>query len=251
MTAPGRRGEWITRRWNLIVAAHRRREFSGADLYRRSTNVYAGRGVSIRWCRRKRPRGTSTTCGKKPTGAKGSTSSDEDVVDEERAYASERDLDPLRGADQSPPHDGFDAFNENTWDQDFTTVSTTPWYRSPQARTLMIASGAALSAIVVSVVLLVFRDSSAGERPVPTDGTTAVTTPLATATSEMPPPSPPSPPPPPPPPPPPQPSTMNQAPAVVQPTVRPRPTKAPEIGVTRTPATRQPMSVAPQPRRPR
>ena len=184
-------------------------------------------------------------------GSEGVDVADEDVVDEERAYASERDLDPLRGADQSPPHDGFDAFNENTWDQDFTTVSRTPWYRSPQARTLMIASGAALSAIVVSVVLLVFRDSSAGERPVPTDGTTAVTTPLATATSEMPPPSPPSPPPPPPPPPPPQPSTMNQAPAVVQPTVRPRPTKAPEIGVTRTPATRQPMSVAPQPRRPR
>ena len=199
----------------------------------------------------KKASGDSDYLWEESDGSEGVDVVDEDVVDEERAYASERDLDPLRGADQSPPHDGFDAFNENTWDQDFTTVSTTPWYRSPQARTLMIASGAALSAIVVSVVLLVFRDSSAGERPVPTDGTTAVTTPLATATSEMPPPSPPSPPPPPPPPPPPQPSTMNQAPAVVQPTVRPRPTKAPEIGVTRTPATRQPMSVAPQPRRPR
>ncbi len=31
---------------------------------------------------------------------------------------------------------------------------------------------------------------------------------------------------------------MNEAPAVVRPTVRPRPTKQPEIGVTRTPATR-------------
>lgn len=199
----------------------------------------------------KKASGDSDYLWEESDGSEGVDVVDEDVVDEERAYASERDLDPLRGADQSPPHDGFDAFNENTWDQDFTTVSTTPWYRSPQARTLMITSGAALSAIVVSVVLLVFRDSSAGERPVPTDGTTAVTTPLATATSEMPPPSPPSPPPPPPAPPPPQPSTMNQAPAVVQPTVRPRPTKAPEIGVTRTPATRQPMSVAPQPRRPR
>jgi hypothetical protein len=182
---------------------------------------------------------------------------DEEVVDEGGAAVSETDQGYLLGADQSPRHEGFDAFDENTWDQDFTAVSTTPWYRSPQARTLMIASGAALSAIVISAVLLVFRDSSAGERPVPRDGTTAVTTPLATATSEMPPPSPPpsSPPPPPPPaappPPPPEPSTMNEPPAVVGPTVRPRQTRPPEIGVTRTPATRQPMSVAPQPRRPR
>ena len=44
---------------------------------------------------------------------------------------------------------------------------------------------------------------------------------------------------------------MNEAPAVVRPPVRPRPTNKPEIGVTRTPATRLPMSVAPQQRGPR
>jgi hypothetical protein len=168
-----------------------------------------------------------------------------DVVDEENAYRSEADLDYLLGEDVSRGRDGFDAFDENTWDEDFTPVSTTPWYRSPQARTLMIASGAALSAIVVSAVLLVFRGSPAADHPAPADSSTPVTTPLATAKSEMPPL------PPPPPPPPPEPSVVNDAPAVVRPTVRPRPTKRPEIGVTRTPVTRQPISVAPQPRRPR
>ena len=43
----------------------------------------------------------------------------------------------------------------------------------------------------------------------------------------------------------------NTAPDVNYPRVQPRPTKEPEIGVTRTPATRSPISVAPQPRRPR
>jgi hypothetical protein len=167
-----------------------------------------------------------------------------DVVAEENAYRSEADLDYLLGEDVSRNRDGFDAFDENTWDEDFTAVSTTPWYRSPQARTLMIASGAALSAIVVSAVLLLFRGPPAADHPAPADSSTPVTTPLATATSEMPPP-------PPPPPPPPEPSVVNDAPAVVRPTVRPRPTKQPEIGVTRTPVTRQPISVAPQPRRPR
>jgi hypothetical protein len=38
---------------------------------------------------------------------------------------------------------------------------------------------------------------------------------------------------------------------VIRPTVRPRPTKQPEIGVTRTPVTRLPISVAPQQRGPR
>jgi hypothetical protein len=148
--------------------------------------------------------------------------------------------------DDPQESDGFDAFDENTWDEDFTPVSTTPWYRSAQSRTLMIASATALSAIVISLVLLVFRDSSAGEESAPVESTTAVTTPLASTTSERP-----APPPPPPPPPPPEPSAVNEAPAVPRPSVRPRQTKKPEIGVTRTPATRQPISVAPQPRGPR
>jgi hypothetical protein len=174
-----------------------------------------------------------------------------DVVDEENAYASETDLDYLLAEDPSREHDGFDPFDENTWDEDFTPVSTAPWYRSPQSRTLLIASAIALSAIVISVSLLVFRHPSASDESTPLQGTTAVTTPLATATRERPPPpSPPSPPPPSPPAPPEQ-SAATQAPAVVRPPVRPRQTKQPEIGVTRTPVTRQPISVAPQPRGPR
>ena len=31
-------------------------------------------------------------------------------------YASEADLDYLLAADESQAHDGFDAFDENTWD---------------------------------------------------------------------------------------------------------------------------------------
>lgn len=172
-----------------------------------------------------------------------------DFVDEGNAYASESDLDYLLSPEQPQEPDRFDAFDKNTWDEDFTPVSTAPWYRSPQSRTLLIVSAAALSAIVISVSLLVFRSPSDGGEPSPVDTTTAVTTPLATATSERRPP--PAPPPPPPPPPPPEASTVNEAPAVIRPTVRPRPTNKPEIGVTRTPATRSPISVAPQQRGPR
>ena len=169
-----------------------------------------------------------------------------DVVDEGNAHASKADLDYLLAEGEPKEHDGFDAFDENTWDEDFTPVSTEQWHRSSQARTLLIASAAALSGLVSSVVLLVVRGSQAAEEPVPWESTPPTTTPLATATSEQPPPEPP-----PPPPPPPEPSTMNEAPAVVRPTVRPRPTNKPEIGVTRTPATRLPISVAPQQRGPR
>ena len=185
-----------------------------------------------------------------------------DVFDEEEDYASEADFDYLLAKDESLQGDGFDAFDENNWVEVLNPVPT-PWYRSRQALTLLIASGTALSAIVISVVLLVFRESPAGDKPVPTPTTAPttapITTPVATATSENPPPPPPPAPPPPPesppPPPPPEPSTepstMERAPAVIGPTVRPRPTKEPEIGVTRTPATRAPISVAPQSRGPR
>ncbi len=175
-----------------------------------------------------------------------------DVFDEENDHASEAHFDYLLAKDEAPRQgDGFDAFDENNWVGVLNPVPT-PWYRSPLARVLLIASGIALSAIVISVVLLMFRQSPTGDEPGPAPTTTPVATPTATATSEPPPPPPETPPPPPePPPPPPEPSTMERAPEVIGPTVRPRPTKDPEIGVTRTPATRAPISVAPQPRRPR
>ncbi len=173
-----------------------------------------------------------------------------DVVEQENSYASETDLDYLLASDRSQTADRFDAFDENTWDEDFSPVATAPWYRSPQSRTLLLASAAALSAIVISVSLLVFRSPSVGNDDTPVQhATTAVTTPLATATSEKP--VPPPPPPPPPPAPPPEPSTVNEGPAAPRPTLRPRQTNKPEIGVTRTPVTRSPISVAPQPRGPR
>lgn len=172
-----------------------------------------------------------------------------DVFDEENDYGSEANFDHLLTEDEARQGNGFDPFDENNWVEVLSPVPT-PWYRSPQARVLLIASGTALSAIVISVVLLMTRQTPTGDEPVPAPTTAPVATPTATASSEPPPP--PLPPPEPPPPtPPPEPSTMERAPAVNGPTVRPRPPREPEIGVTRTPATRAPMSVAPQPRRPR
>ena len=147
----------------------------------------------------------------------------------------------------------FDAFNVNTWS---FKPALTPWYRTKQALTAIIAAAAAMAAIVVSGVLLVVRgddspvDSTVNEVTsslvTPTTPTSAA--PAEVASSEEP--SSPAPPPPPPPPPPVQEtvaSPVNPAPRYT-PTYAPRPTKAPEIGVTRTPVTRQPISVAPQPR---
>src|SRR5262245_34403747 len=79
-----------------------------------------------------------------------------DVVDEENKYESETDFDYLLAEDEKRTHDRFDAFDENTWDEDFTPVSSTPWHRSGLVLTLLIASATAISAIVISVVLLAF-----------------------------------------------------------------------------------------------
>ncbi len=57
--------------------------------------------------------------------------------------------------DAQPADDGqFDAFNTNTW---YFRPAPTPWYRTKQAMTALIAAAAAMAAIVVSVVLLVFQ----------------------------------------------------------------------------------------------
>jgi hypothetical protein len=142
-------------------------------------------------------------------------------------------------------HDHFDAFNDSTWS---FAPAPTPWYRTRQAMTAIVAATAAVAAIVVSGVLLVFR----GDSGTATDVTTSVTptaptsaAPLQVASSEAPPPA--EPPPPSPPPSETVASPVESAPRY-NPTSAPRPTKAPEIGVTRTPVTRQPISVAPQPR---
>lgn len=136
--------------------------------------------------------------------------------------------------------DRFDAFNTNTWQFKPAPV---PWYRTRPAVIAMAAAAIAAIAIVVSSVLLVFSGGSGS----PGDQNAPTTPP--TPSSALPSPSPTSEPPPPPPPPPPpssEPPPASQAP-VYRP-APPRTTKRPEIGVTRTPVTRSPISVAPQPR---
>jgi hypothetical protein len=134
----------------------------------------------------------------------------------------------------------FDAFNDDTWS---FRPPPMPWYRTKQALTAIIAASAAVAAIVVSGVLLVFRGPASTVDEVtssvtPTAPTSAEPVPVATSAEPEPPL---------PPPPPETASPVNTAPRY-NPTYQPRPTKAPEIGVTRTPVTRLPISVAPQPR---
>jgi hypothetical protein len=142
-------------------------------------------------------------------------------------------------ADDFPKDTGhFDAFNDNTWSYKPPPM---PWYRTKQALTAIIAASAAVAAIVVSGVLLVFRGPAntvdeMTSSVTPTAPTSAEPVPAATSAEPEPPL-----------PPPPTASPVNTAPRY-NPTYQPRPTKAPEIGVTRTPVTRLPISVAPQPR---
>ncbi|MFG1934890.1 hypothetical protein ACGFK1_30260 [Mycobacterium sp. NPDC048908] len=137
-------------------------------------------------------------------------------------------------------HDGFDAFNASTWSFKPAPV---PWYRTKQAMTAIVAASAAMAAIVVSGVLLVFRGGADGTVPEVTSSVTPTAptsvAPLQVASSEAAPP----PAPPPPAPPPETAAPVNQAPRYEAPRVQPRQTKGPEINVTRSP-----LSVAPQPR---
>jgi hypothetical protein len=127
-----------------------------------------------------------------------------------------------------------------------------PWYHTKQATIALIA--AASAALAVPVVLLVLPSSPA------TDPSTSTSVAPQPSTSAQPTPSSAQPTPinafplaPPPPPPPPPTEDTGSAPADSQPYwTRPAspPTEKPDIGVTRTPATRAPISVAPVPRQP-
>jgi hypothetical protein len=142
-------------------------------------------------------------------------------------------------SDDFPKDNGhFDAFNNNTWS---FKPAPPPWYRTKQALTAMVAASAAVAAIVVAGVLLVFRGPASTVDEVtssvsPTAPTSAEPVPVAISAE-----------PPAPLPPPETASTVNTAPTH-NPAYQPQPTKAPEFGVTRTPVTRAPISVAPQPR---
>jgi hypothetical protein len=157
---------------------------------------------------------------------------------------------------QPDPDDNghFDAFNVTTWS---FKPAPTPWYRTKQALTAIIAASAAVAAIVVSGVLLVFRGPGGTVDEVTSSVTPTAPTsaqPVPVATSAAPEPSLPPPPPPETASPPPEtaapetaaPETalpVNTAPTYEAPRVQPRQTKGPEINVTRSP-----ISVAPQPR---
>lgn len=143
-------------------------------------------------------------------------------------------------ADQhaEPDEDRFDAFNANTWHFKAPPI---PWYRTRQALIALVAVVAAIVALVVSIVLLALGGPSDTDEAPVTDTSSTPTTAASTpdTTSALPPP---------PPPPPPE-TTSSVAPPVYNgPRYEPRPSKPPEIGVTRTPVTRTQISVAPQPR---
>jgi hypothetical protein len=123
-----------------------------------------------------------------------------------------------------------------------------PWYRTKKATIALIA--AASAAVAVPIVIVVWPSSPA---TAPSKSTSVA--PQA-STSAQPAPSsaqpiPTNAPPPPPPPPPPPTEDPASAPADSQPYwTRPAspPSEKPDVGVTRTPVTRAPISVAPQPR---
>lgn len=139
-----------------------------------------------------------------------------------------------------PDPDGFDAFEPSTW---VFKPAPTPWYRTRRAVIALVAAGLAAAAIVVSAVLLLLRDTTDDAPPAPTPEPLSTVVPSPSLRVGVP-----AAPPPPPPPPPAQEAPRSP---VYRPPQQQRPTKKPEIGVTRTPVTRSPISVAPQPRHPR
>jgi hypothetical protein len=131
-----------------------------------------------------------------------------------------------------------------------------PWYRTKQATIALVAVASA--AVAVPVVLLVLPSGPATRPEESTSVSPKASTSAQPATSSaqpMPTNAPPPLPPPPPPPPPPPTEDTGSAPADTQPypwsrPAAPEPTERPDIGVTRTPVTRAPISVAPHPRQP-
>ncbi|MCV7302062.1 hypothetical protein H7J93_20760 [Mycobacterium barrassiae] len=169
-----------------------------------------------------------------------------DVVDDGAPPVPE----PPDELDATPPvRDGaFDAFDSSTW---YFEPARPPWYRRRQALIAWVAAGTAAAALVVSAVVLIVRAPGSGEDNTTSVDPTAPTTSASTEppTSRQPSASPSSAPPPPPPPPEESAAPIEAPPAqTVRPQRPPRATKEPEIGVTRTPVTRSPISVAPRAR---
>ncbi|MFI5506375.1 hypothetical protein ACIA48_02825 [Mycobacterium sp. NPDC051804] len=136
----------------------------------------------------------------------------------------------------------FDAFDADSW---YFEPAPAPWYRRRQALTVWIVAGTAAAALVVSAVLLFVRSPGPAEdtdtTPVEPSATTEVSTERATSRAVPPPPTETSA----------EPIDPGPAETLRPQNPAPRNTRPPEIGVTRTPVTRSPISVAPQPRGPR
>ncbi|BBZ20087.1 hypothetical protein [Mycolicibacterium gadium] len=169
--------------------------------------------------------------------------SESEDSDGDEALLESAPADDYEPARHDHPPGAFDAFDADTW---YFEPAPAPWYRGRHVLALWIAAGTAAAALVVSAVLLIVRNPAPDvDTTTPTEApstTTAVST-ERTTSSEVPPP------------PPPETSAEPIDPGPAQ-TVRPqnpppRSTRPPEIGVTRTPVTRSPISVAPQPRGPR
>jgi hypothetical protein len=182
--------------------------------------------------------------------------------------ASTTDIDHLLHDDAHP--DGWDEPGESRWDGlyaprngrngtprigewTFSVSRPEPWYRSKHVRTALIA--AAVAAMAVPVVLIAMRSpgtdteesttvspQAPSSEPAPTSAAPTLSPSLQSR---------PAPPPPPPPPPPPAPpADTGSAPVITRQDPQPRQiapeqTEKPEIGVTRTPATRAPISATP------
>ncbi|KUH85416.1 MULTISPECIES: hypothetical protein [unclassified Mycobacterium] len=154
------------------------------------------------------------------------------------------DADEARDDELPEPNMAFDAFDERTW---YFEPAPPPWYRTKPMLTVLVAASVAAVALVVSGVLLMFRGPGepAGEEATtvtPTAQTTAAPARTASAPRKSPPP-----------PAAPPPVVRSAAPAAPPPAATNRPpppqtraTRDAEFGVTRTPVTRSPISVAPR-----
>jgi hypothetical protein len=161
-------------------------------------------------------------------------------------------LAPRNGRQGVPPTRSWESKLSNSGAWDFKVSTTDPWYRSK--RVLTVTAAVAAVALVLTGVILFTRGSAAGveeSTPVsPTNPTTAGPAPSSPApalSTAIAPPPPPLPPPPPP-----------SADQITTPPTRgytpprrsaPSQSDMPEIGVTRTPVTRAPLSATPPPPR--
>jgi hypothetical protein len=160
-------------------------------------------------------------------------------------------LAPRNGRPGISPTTSWESRLSNSGAWDFKASAAGPWYRSK--RVLTVAGGAAVAALVLAGALLLTRGSAAGVQestPVsPTNPTSAEPAPSSPAPALSTSIAPPPPLPPPPPPPPSAEQITAPAPTRVYTPRRSAPSESdmPEIGVTRTPVTRAPMSATPPP----